>query len=222
MITVRRALAALLSVLTIAAGVPLGCRAVLGISALGDDAVTCDAYCDAIGTACTGEHLQYGTRAACMGLCATLPVGTMADPTGNTLACRVHTISLIGVEGSCAAAGPSGADPTSDEQCTTSCEALCAGAVEVCPKDFDSKADCLTKCDALPICSEAFQVPTDGCIPNYSSVQCRIYHLAAATLDPDTHCPHVAGVGYCSPSLAACPTSSDACSSADAGSDGGN
>jgi hypothetical protein len=221
MITVRRALAVLLSVFTIAATVPLGCRQVLGISSLGDDAVTCDSYCDNITAACTGKNLQYGSRDACMGLCATLPVGTQADPTGNTLACRIHKLSLLGEEGSCAAAGPAGEDPNSSEQCTTGCEMLCTGALQVCPEDFKTKSACMTACEALPICGESFDVPTDSCIPDYGSVQCRIYHLTAATLDPETHCPHVAGMGYCSPTLPACPNSADNCT-ADAGSsDGG-
>ena len=38
----------------VAAAVPLGCRNVLGIQSLGDDALTCDAYCDAIDSACAG------------------------------------------------------------------------------------------------------------------------------------------------------------------------
>jgi hypothetical protein len=39
----------------------------------------------------------------------------------------------------------------------------------------------------------------DSSIQKGNSVQCRLYHASAATLDPTVHCPHVAGVGPCSP-----------------------
>jgi hypothetical protein len=29
------------------------------------------------------------------------------------------------------------------------------------------------------------------------TVQCRLYHVTAATLDPTLHCPHVDGIGPC-------------------------
>ena len=61
------------------------------------------------------------------------------------------------------------------------------------------------------------------CIPDYAAVQCRYYHLTAATVDPTDHCPHVAGVGFCSPTLPACPDtgSCKATPVSDAGADGG-
>ncbi len=208
-----RALAILVTAAAIVATVPLGCRQVLGISSFGNDALTCDTYCDAIAASCTATELQYGSRDACMGLCATFPVGTTGDTTGNTLGCRIHMLTLLdGAEGTCAAAGPSGTNAAGGDQCAdTECDTFCNSALQVCPTDFTSLADCTSKCTALPICTKPYEVPSDTCIPDYGSVQCRYYHLTAATLDAAEHCPHVVGIGYCSPKLAACPSSSDFC-----------
>jgi len=224
MTTLKRALALAAFGLAVAAAVPLGCRGVLGIQSLGDDAVTCDAYCDTIGSSCTDDNLQYASRDVCMALCATFPVGTLQDTRKNTLGCRVHMLTLIhGAEGSCAAAGPMGVNPLGGDQCAdTACDALCNSALQICPTDFTSLSDCMAKCGCLPTCKQAYNVPfgdAASCIPDYAAVQCRYYHLTAASVDPTDHCPHVRGVGFCSPTLAACPDH-DSCQTTTLG-DGG-
>jgi hypothetical protein len=202
----HRLLALLVSAAAAAALPPLGCRQVLGIHDLGSDALTCDTYCDTITTACPAPRLQYESRGACMALCATMPVGTLQDQSGDTLGCRLALATQISWtgEGDCAAAGPAGAG-----QCGGDCDSFCQGALLVCPSDFASAADCLQKCNALPSC-EPYSVPSTP--PDTNSVQCRIYHLTAATLDPGTHCPHVAGNGFCRPD-------SPPCTPGDAGGD---
>jgi hypothetical protein len=209
MTILKRALALAAFGLAVAAAVPLGCRGVLGIHSLGDDALTCDAYCDAIGANCTGADLQYASRDLCMALCATFPVGTLTDIRKDTLGCRINMISkLNGQEGTCGAAGPAGWDPTGDQCAATACDAFCNSALQVCPMDFTSLNECLQVCGCLPLCGQPYNVPSGdaaSCIPDFGAVQCRYYHLTAATLDPTDHCPHVRGMGYCAPNLAGCP-----------------
>jgi hypothetical protein len=190
-----RVMAFLAGTAALTALVPLGCRTVLGIEPLGSDTLTCDLYCDTIASACTGATLQYASRDACMGLCATFPVGTLQDNGVDTLGCRLSlamAISNTG-EGSCAGAGPGGAG-----DCGTDYASFCASAVQVCPTDFKDVTDCaaLTAPSIVPECG-TYSVTLGGTLPDVNSIQCRLYHLTAATLDPVTHCPHVLGLGLC-------------------------
>jgi hypothetical protein len=205
MILLQRAFALLLAGAAVIVTVPLGCRNVIGIPQLGSDQLTCDTYCDTIGTACTGPQLQYASRAACMALCPTFPVGTLADTSGNTLGCRLNVATTIAGDGeaSCTAAGPGGAGPGSMANCGTDCESFCASAVQVCPKDFTSEAACRLLCAPIPECPPYTVVP-GAPLPDANTIQCRLYHLTSAALDPATHCPHVAGFGFCTPSSPPC------------------
>src|SRR5215467_7459898 len=54
----------------------------------------CGSYCSAIVAACTGTVGQYDAMAECLGTCEHMPVGTMADTTGDTLGCRVYHTGL--------------------------------------------------------------------------------------------------------------------------------
>jgi hypothetical protein len=193
---VRAALAVLVAAAAVAAASPLGCRQILGIEDRGDDALTCDAYCSTVASACTGDKLQYISTDACMGLCATFPVGTIGDMSGNTLGCRINEANAIinTGEGDCAAAGPGGNDI-----CGTNCDAFCDGVALICPSDFKTALGCEIACAKVPdaTCPEYF-VQTDV-VPNIDSIQCRLYHLTAATLDPTEHCPHTLGEDFCVP-----------------------
>src|ERR1041385_3222652 len=51
---------------------------------------SCMTYCTQVQANCTGAQAQYPTMDQCMGTCATFPVGTLADTTGNTLGCRQY------------------------------------------------------------------------------------------------------------------------------------
>jgi hypothetical protein len=196
MTRLRRALAAFALSAGIVAGAALGCRAVLGIEDRGDDALTCDAYCTAIAKACTGDKLQYESNDACMKLCATFPVGTTSDMSGNTLGCRLNEANALNQtgDGVCAAAGPGG-----DGICGSNCESFCTSVAVICPGDFKSQAECRLACARIPDaqCPAFFVVP--DVIPNVDSIQCRIYHLSAATINPMEHCPHTLGVDLCVP-----------------------
>jgi hypothetical protein len=201
MTMLQRAFPVLLAGAAVTAAVPLGCRNVIGIQQLGSDELTCDAYCDAIGAVCTGDQLQYVTRDACMGLCPTFPVGTLGDIGVNTLGCRLAIAkSLAGGEGACVGAGPGGAG-----YCGSDCDSFCASAVQVCPTDFASDQACRALCLLIPECPNYFVTP--GVTPDADTIQCRLYHLTAASLDPTTHCPHVRGEELCTPTSPKCATS---------------
>jgi hypothetical protein len=193
---VRFVVAVLASAAAVAA-VTAGCRQILGIEDRGDDALTCEAYCTTIAMACTGDDLQYISTDTCMGMCATFPVGIADAGTGNSLACRITQANAIlaGGEGSCAAAGPGG-----DNICGTNCDGFCVGVAAICPDDFKTSLGCQVACAQIPdaVCP-AYFVQQDV-VPNFDSIQCRLYHLSAATQNAAEHCPHTLGEsGYCTP-----------------------
>lgn len=205
MIGLRHTLACCAAVFAVLAAVPLGCRQVLGIESRGSDNLTCDDYCTSIATACGAQGtLQYGSNAACLALCATFPVGTLQDDGPNTLGCRLRQVGLIGAEGVCAAAGPGG-----DGLCGSNCDSFCHSAVQVCPKDFESEEACQAICAGLPDCPSYFVDPSATTPPNQNTIQCRLYHVTAAALNPVTHCPHVLGIGYCTPDSGSCVSGND-------------
>jgi hypothetical protein len=202
----------------LAAGLPIACRSILGIEereldpALVDggqdgasDPLSCEAYCAAVAVACTGENLQYRSTAACLGLCQTWPVGTLADTTGDTLGCRINQTTVAGNTGErsdCAGAGPGG-----NGICGTNCASFCASLAIVCPTDYDgSAADCMTDCGRLPSCGDYHVDPAQD--PDDDTVQCRLFHLTSATQSATTHCPHAMGLIKCIPpdgGSATCP-----------------
>lgn len=202
---VRSLLAVSIALAAVPALAPLGCRNALGIQELGSDQLTCDAYCDAVQTACGSNLPQYESRTACLALCRTFPVGTVDDTSGNTLGCRLRVANLISStgEGDCAAAGPGGAG-----QCGADCDSFCASAAIVCPTDFASEDDCKQQCQAIPSCGPYHVVANQT--PDVYSVQCRLFHVTSAALDPTTHCPHVKGVDLCTTTSAMCPTDAGA------------
>jgi hypothetical protein len=68
-----------------------------------------------------------------------------------------------------------------------------------CPDDMASLNQCLSACDIVPDLSR----PPDNLRYNVSqqsgdSLQCRLFHVSAATMDPTTHCIHAAGGSPCS------------------------
>lgn len=215
-----RLLLGAVSSLLLAAALVTGCRGVLGIEerefddTLADggadadaapDPLSCDAYCDLIQAECTGDRLQYGSREACIGFCSSLAVGTLDDQSGNTLGCRINTIktSVGMIEASdCAAGGPGG-----NGVCGANCDSLCASMMDICPQNYESLADCTDACSPLITCGPYHVDP--AVTPDNPSVQCRLFHLSAASLGiltpPDDgltssqkkHCPHAMGELEC-------------------------
>jgi hypothetical protein len=70
----------------------------------------CVSYCGANLATCTDALAQYESMASCLGMCEHLPVGTLGDATGNTLACRVKHTEFAQADATthCEHSGPGG------------------------------------------------------------------------------------------------------------------
>jgi hypothetical protein len=192
-------IAAALAALTLGAG---ACNAVLGIDERTYDPATagdagagggslCDSYCAAAQSVCTGDTAIYGNAAVCLATCAKMVPGTMADTTGNTVGCRLHQLEAAQEEHKpaqyCPAAGPGG-----DGACGSDCDGYCELMLGICPQVFDNATECQAACKAVPRLP-----PYTANIALENSIECRLYHLTNASLDPGTHCPHAAGQTKC-------------------------
>jgi hypothetical protein len=167
----------------------------------GGGATLCDTYCDTVGETCTDQFAQYESRAVCMKVCSRLDPGQPGDDVGNTVNCRLHYAESAATAGelasNCSAAGPGGSNadvPTGI--CGTYCEGLCRIAFDSCRGAqviFSSVSECVAACRTIPDLGNYNANIQDG-----NSVQCRLYHVSAAQIDPVIHCPHVTGtVGPC-------------------------
>ncbi|HEY6724195.1 MAG TPA: hypothetical protein VI197_09180 [Polyangiaceae bacterium] len=152
---------------------------------------SCEDYCDAVMENCTGERAMYSGLQNCLDLCGTLPVGDPGDPQGNTVACRLAEATAAGEdpEEHCPFAGLGGA-----KVCGENCPAFCGAMLEICPGKYPSNAACLDDCESLDDLGSFKLTDTEG-----DTVQCRIYHVNAATELTDPHCRHAAGEQLCVP-----------------------
>lgn len=161
--------------------VPFGCESVAGIEDRRYEApVTgspeCEAYCTEIGKACTGQHAQFASRAACIRVCDEYPRGE-ASPQ-NTLECRRGQVTQALQTNEpgfhCPAAGPYGAG-----KCGSPCQAYCSLWGSICPEDAKAIAACEKTCAAVPQ-TGAFSLSSgDG----GDTIECRLSRLSAAALD---------------------------------------
>lgn len=173
------------------AGAALACASIAGISKAELDSDLCGLYCDTILANCQGEFEQYTQARICEIYCGTLPLGEVGDETGNTVACRLHhaqQIEEIGGEevSLCPIAGPGGAGV-----CGRNCEGFCAANEALCDPEL-SQEDCVEDCEKLEELGSY-----DTSIQAGGSVQCRLYHVSAATINATLHCPHAAGASPC-------------------------
>ena len=168
----------------------------------GDSRPLCERYCDTVGANCTDTNLQYTSRAVCLKACSRLQPGNPDDNAGNTVNCRLHYAESATAAGepagNCSVAGPGGAQLGNADVCGSFCDGLCVLALDTCKGAnfrFTSLADCSDACKVLPDLGD-YNVSFDS----GNSVQCRLYHVSAAQIDPVIHCPHVGGdVGPCKP-----------------------
>jgi hypothetical protein len=156
----------------------------------------CERYCDTIAAACTGDNEQYASPMACRAVCALLEAGEPGDFSGNTVECRLARALLARGTGEpafyCHSAGPGGAGV-----CGTDCEGFCTIMARQCTQ-MGAFEECLPLCDAVPnLTDEDESITYATSIMGGDSVQCRLYHVSAATLDARTHCSHAAGVALC-------------------------
>lgn len=156
----------------------------------------CLDYCDTVMSACTGMNQQYASQIACLLVCELLPAGTAGSTAGNNVACRLSRAELAATTGEganyCYTAGPGGG-----EVCGTDCDGYCALMMAKC-NEFASVSQCLDECNFVPDLSLP---PTpqfyNTTMQSGDSVQCRLFHVTASTLDPVGHCTHAAGNSPC-------------------------
>lgn len=186
---------------------PLGaCAMVLGIEdreLVATTQLSCASYCEMAMKNCAGEFALYASTDSCMATCAQLDLGTIEDKDVNTVGCRFRNAELAGKTGEksdyCVNAGPGG-----NAVCGSDCEAFCKIMQVVCQDEFTTPMDCMTECATIPDNGDY-----NIAVPLENSIECRLYHLSAATIDI-SHCPHAAGIIKCVDHT-----------DADAGADGG-
>ncbi|HTV22326.1 MAG TPA: hypothetical protein VMG12_26745 [Polyangiaceae bacterium] len=159
----------------------------------------CERYCDTVAAACTGDNEQYASLMACTAVCNLLDAGEPGDLNNNTVECRLARAELAQATGEassyCHTAGPGGGGV-----CGSDCEGFCTLMAAKCSLMGDYE-QCLPLCEDVPNRSDVVETDTyRTAIQSGDSVQCRLYHVSAATLDPIMHCSHAAGVALCVPS----------------------
>src|SRR5262245_9550776 len=155
--------------------------------------LSCATYCASVMGNCTTANEQFSSMSDCMNSCATWPMGTAADQSGNTLGCRTyHAGAAAGNPGlHCRHAGPGG-----DGACGANCEGFCTLVLGVCTGGNEVYADtgeCMTACGGF-----ATTPAYSSSVQSGDSLACRLYHATAASSSATTHCPHTAeGSGTC-------------------------
>lgn len=161
-----------------------------GLAACSDTPVdelenACDDYCTLVMRNCQGGVAQYSDLSTCLATCRTMEVGDPGERDGNTVACRTFWAAIAeGQPTACVKAGPGGAG-----MCGTNCESFCASTSAICADQpsppYDSDAACLSACEGFSMV-EIF----DASDIAGNTFACRLYHMTAASTDPDTHCQH--------------------------------
>jgi len=144
-----------------------------------DDAAqpSCDNFCLALDTACTGDLAVYESPEQCQSVCkATAPGVKDSIETLDTIACRTaHAFNALLVKASdhCPHSGPLGANVCG---AGGNCEAFCALAKVACPKIYPDKfphdADCVEACSALDGAAQGGYSVKEGKVGG-ATVQCR-------------------------------------------------
>jgi hypothetical protein len=158
----------------------------------------CLEYCDTLSASCTAMNQQYASRLACLAVCELLPPGTAGVVSGNTVQCRLARARSASSTGEanlyCASAGPGGADV-----CGSDCDGYCTAMTAKCSREIGNLNQCLAACSIVPDLSRP---PTNQrynvSMQSGDSVQCRLFHVTAATLEPAMHCGHASGLTPCS------------------------
>ena len=188
---------------------PMGCASILGIEeaelkesntdsggsagsgTTGDPPTLCETYCDTVMENCTGNLSVYSSLDQCLALCLTIPGGQPGDESVDTVHCRLNQANAAGETlepaDHCPAAGLGG-----EGVCGTNCDALCRAMVEFCSDQHASNAACLDDCEPLNDLGGFNVLQNEG-----ATVQCRIWHVGAATQNVSPHCGHAAGASPC-------------------------
>jgi hypothetical protein len=157
----------------------------------------CERYCDTVAAACPAPNEQYASPGACRAVCEKLRPGTEGGSRENTVECRLARAELARDTGEpqtyCASAGPGGAG-----FCGSNCEGYCTIMAQTCTLLIGSYEACLPECASVPDVSDPpDNITYDISVQAGDSVQCRLFHVSAATLDAVTHCGHASGSAPC-------------------------
>ncbi|MEY2929701.1 MAG: hypothetical protein RL033_450 [Pseudomonadota bacterium] len=156
----------------------------------------CLSYCDTIMAGCTDANAQYASPTACLLVCEKLPVGTPGATSGNSVECRNSkaALALSTGEGAnyCFTAGPGGGGV-----CGQDCDGYCSVMMASC-REFSTVSQCTADCSIVPNLAQSSVVQTyNTSMQSGNTVQCRLFHVTASTLDPVLHCPHASGLTPC-------------------------
>jgi len=160
---------------------------------------SCSAYCDEMASSCGDQQSQYADEFQCLAVCNHLPAGTLGDPTGNTVSCRLAraaaaaTASENDLEFFCREAGPGG-----DGACGAPCESFCSLMMAVCPPthtafSYPDVDACLGDCEALPQVPYAY----GDQVLSGNTVQCRTFYAGFAAQGASAECERARGVSVC-------------------------
>ncbi|MES1175220.1 MAG: hypothetical protein ABUL62_12935 [Myxococcales bacterium] len=150
----------------------------------GSPSTACSSYCASIMTNCTGSDAQYVSLPVCLADCSHLPTAAPGATFGNSVQCRQGEATLAATTGEpsehCSMAGPAG-----NSVCGTTCESYCSLIMPTCPTAFSSTQACEFACKSMADLKRYDTSEQRG-----DTVQCRIFHVSAATQSPSSHCPH--------------------------------
>jgi hypothetical protein len=177
--------------------------------------LTPQAYCDTIGTACTGANAQYASSMACLAAAAAFTPGAASTETsGDTLGCRIYHAQNAMISNDptthCPHAGPIGAkvDAATGVCSASPCAAFCALDNKLCGTDaapvtgvtnrYTTNAACLTACANFDKTVQFNSSTTTG--PTFA---CRVFHLENVAIYTamampnlvNAHCGHTLAVG---------------------------
>jgi hypothetical protein len=162
----------------------------------------CDQYCTTVTTNCTDANQQYSSEANCNQVCPNLPGFNDPSEIGNTVGCRLgnaEEAELIGPNDECPTAGPG-----TDGQCGENCETFCLLLEKACGVEtvdqfpYPDQGTCRDDCETFPDIGGFSADPNAGTVDG-DSVQCRLYHVSQAFIDPAFHCQHANGDDVCIP-----------------------
>jgi len=153
--------------------------------------LACETFCTDVQTTCTGANQVYTSEEVCRSVCSNFDLGRPLDETGNTVTCRINNVRQAKQNGEvqihCPAAGPGG-----NGICGADCENYCGLMAAICPDIFASRVACGAECLKLTT-----QNTYNTSIIKGNDVQCRLYHVSAATTNTMLHCPHAGGAVPC-------------------------
>jgi hypothetical protein len=157
----------------------------------------CERYCNTVAANCPAPNEQYASPGACRAVCEKLEPGNEGGLRENTVECRLARAELAGVTGEpvtyCASAGPGGAGV-----CGSNCEGYCTIMAKTCTLLIGSFEACLPECASVPDLSDPpDNITYDISVQAGDSVQCRLFHVSAATVDAIQHCGHASGSPPC-------------------------